>query len=147
MPEAPGYEEGFARSMALIESWGKRAQDQVVQAESMQRELEAMQVSVSSPKGEVTVTVDHTGLLRGISFSDRAEGLTAAGLSRVIMASVRAALDQLQAQVSALAERHFAGDHRTGYGDTLAESITTQYSTALSSPLAAYRAREDDVRS
>lgn len=141
-PPVPDYEEGFARSMALIDSWGARAQAQVAQAESMQRQIEALRVVVTSPREEVTVTLDHSGLLQDITFTDRAAGLTAGGLSRLVLATVRSALDRLGERVAqiAAAERDDAG--LSPYADDLSASLSAQYSAALTGPLAAYRTQD-----
>jgi DNA-binding protein YbaB len=137
MPQTPDFEAGFEESMALIDSWGRRAQEQVERAESMRRHVDSLQVSRWSPGREVRVTLASSGLLVDVEFDERAQLRTAAVLSRAVLTALRGAMDDLRSRVSEIAADH---DGQDG----MAASLVASYDRALSEPLAEYRPGDDD---
>ncbi|MEP7766158.1 YbaB/EbfC family nucleoid-associated protein [Sanguibacter sp. 25GB23B1] len=135
-PQMPDTDASYEASLALIESWGRRAQEQVESAEALERDVTALRVSRWSPGRTVRVTLDNAGLLTDIEFADAARSRSAAALSREALTALRGAMDDLQARVAEVAADH-AGT------DGLASTLVTSYDRTLSAPLTEYRPTDD----
>jgi YbaB/EbfC DNA-binding family protein len=79
-------------------------------------------VTERSPDGVVTVTVDNDGLLTGLTFSDRAQGMRPAALSAAVMACVHTARGKIGAHIERIVRdtgvddetaTHFIADYRS----------------------------------
>lgn len=128
----PDYEAGYQASQALIESWGRRAQEQVERATAMQHAMERLSVTRWSPGREVRVTIDSAGLLQDVEFTEASRTRSAARLSRLLLTALHAATEDLRAGVAQVAAEH-AGP------DDLARTLVAEYDSALVAPLAAMR--------
>lgn len=93
------YEAAYARGAA---------------AERLQTALQAAGGSASSPRGEVKATVSAAGLLTDLQISQRGLDLGAAGLSRLIKATVRGALLDLAERLADAVEESDAGQVGAG---------------------------------
>lgn len=129
----PDYEAGYQASQALLDSWSRRAQEQVARADALQRDMDRLSVTRWSPGREVRVTLDSAGLLQDVEFTEAARSRSAAGLSRLVLTALRAATEELGARAQEVAAEHVGPDG-------LASSMAAQYSSALSGPIVALTA-------
>lgn len=81
-----------------IGSWARHLRDKARRATETRQRVEAVQVTESSPRGEVTITVDSQGIPTRVRFSDRSR-LSGAELSALFMTVLREAQSKLAAQV------------------------------------------------
>jgi hypothetical protein len=123
---------GGNATSAQIEEWGEQGRRQVEAANALQHSIEQVTACVWSPGREVCVTVDHSGQLRDIIFSERAERTSTLRLSGIVTTTIRRALAELQSTVVVQVARDAAGE-----GSPLALSVENQYRSAFGSPLAA----------
>ena len=72
-------------AIARIEQQVAEAQVRAVQAQQVQADIDAVRASATSPRREVTVTVDAAGRLAGIRLADAAYELRTDGLERLIV--------------------------------------------------------------
>lgn len=93
----------------MIADLEAKARDLARRAQQVQDGIRAVEATVSSPDGWVTVTVAPNGALRDISFSLPAEGASDAALGAVVMATVRRARAEVAQQVAAVVEPEFGG--------------------------------------
>lgn len=71
-------------------------------AERARDALAALEVTLTSRDGAVSVTVDHAGVLRRLVLSERAEALTRTQLAAAVLATARAAHDEAGHRVAAV---------------------------------------------
>lgn len=102
--------------------------------ERLQAEL-ATTASATSMDGGVTVAVSSAGLLEDVRLSQRTLALGARGLSRVLMSTLREALENLQHEVEAAAVRADAG--------AVGSATVTEVRAALAGPINALTPDED----
>ncbi|GAA3809380.1 YbaB/EbfC family nucleoid-associated protein [Cellulomonas soli] len=125
-PEAPrGPLHDASEAFALLDAWDRQGRDQVARANAIQSRLQALRVSVWSPGHEVAVTVDHTGLVVDLEFTDRALDRGPAALGETITRTARSALEQLAVQ----AEEQVVD--AVGEGDALGRSAIAHYRSSL----------------
>jgi len=124
-------EAGFAAAMAQIDEWSAASQRQLALAQTMQRSIEQLSVTVWSSRREVCVTVDHAGQLSDVVFEDRALVTSPLELGRVVTTTIHRALAELEAKVVQVA-RATAGE-----GSALALSVEHEYRAAFAGPLSA----------
>ena len=125
------FADGLATALAQIEEWGEQSRRQVEAANALQHSIEQVTASVWSPGREVCVTVDHSGQLHDITFSERAERTSTLRLSGIVTTTIRRALAELQSTVAQVAR------DTVGEGSPLALSVENQYRSSFESSLAA----------
>jgi DNA-binding protein YbaB len=113
--------DAHTAALAQIDSWVAQARRQEAAALALQHRIEAIRVERWSPRGELRVVVDHSGLLRDVELTDAAMRTGAAALSRLLMATVREARALLRdAVVEASLDEH-------GRPTALGRSLTAEY--------------------
>jgi len=76
---------GADAAIARVEEQVAAAQARAAQAQQVQADIDAVRASATSPRREVTVTVDATGRLAGVRLSDAAYDLRPDALGRLIV--------------------------------------------------------------
>lgn len=127
--------EAFLGALEKIDAIVEQAEANVQRAEALQQSLDALTVVRRSPGREVEVCLDSTGRLTDVTFTTKAEDCTPALLSRIILTTIRSAMDDLREHVH---EATLAG----GHPDAAAEHVRAEYDRNLSTPLARFRGSE-----
>ena len=90
---------------AQLDHWERQSREQVARSRRVSAAVQAVRVTRSSPGREVTVTVDHAGLLVDLQVSERTLLLDPRVVGRLITATNRSALGALgDAVAEALAD-------------------------------------------
>lgn len=94
-------------------SFEARVAEQTRRALDLSVRLEAADVTVSSPGGELTVRVDSAGGLADLVFHPEADSLPRDELARLVLATSRRAQARLASQVSELVAGVYGSDSGT----------------------------------
>ncbi|MFE1646752.1 YbaB/EbfC family nucleoid-associated protein [Microbacterium sp. P01] len=86
------------------------AQARAAKAQAMRSDIEAVRGVASSPRREVTITVDASGRLAGVELADSAYDLSARELGRLIVETSNDAQRKAGEQALALAAEAFGED-------------------------------------
>lgn len=86
------------------------AAERAERAQQVKVEIDAVRGRGRSPRGEVVVEVDASGMLRDVRLTDDAMVLRADELSRFVLDAARAAQRDAGAQAVAIAEESFGED-------------------------------------
>ena len=78
-----------------IEDWAARAERQTALTGELGERLQRARASAESPRGEVVVTVDHSGGLADLRLTDQAMRHSARELSEIILVTSRHAQARL----------------------------------------------------
>ncbi|MEV7694597.1 YbaB/EbfC family nucleoid-associated protein [Microbacterium sp. NPDC089189] len=138
-PEVAGVPEDIQRLVDEHRAQYARAAEQGAAAERVQqRWAETGGASATSLRGEVTVRVGPAGLLEDVRIQQRGLDLGAAGLSRLLTATLRQALVNL--------EESAAEDVAEADGGAVGGAMLAEIRTGLAGPLTALRGDESDLR-
>lgn len=96
--------------IARIEQQVAEAQDRAAQAEQVQADVDAVRASATSPRREVTVTVDATGRLAGIRLADAAYDLRTDALEKLIVETANRAQRVAGEQALEISRAAFGAD-------------------------------------
>jgi DNA-binding protein YbaB len=96
--------------IARVQEQVAQAQERAQAAQQMRAEVEAVRGTATSPRRELTVTVDASGRLVNVDVSDAALDLRAKDLGRLIVETAAAAQRDAGAQAMAVASRAFGAD-------------------------------------
>ncbi|MFF2054031.1 YbaB/EbfC family nucleoid-associated protein [Leifsonia sp. NPDC058194] len=94
-------------AVARIEEQIAEAQERARRAGEVRQQIEALRGSATSPRRELTVTVDAGGRLLAVDLTDAAYRLAARDLGRLIVETANAAQRQAGAQAVAAASEAF----------------------------------------
>lgn len=97
-------------AIARIEQQVADAQDRAAQAEQVQADIDAVRASATSPRREVTVTVDATGRLAGIRLADAAYDLRTDALEKLIVETANRAQRVAGEQALEISRAAFGAD-------------------------------------
>jgi hypothetical protein len=95
-----------SEAFALLAAWERQGTDQVARAQAVAAAVQSVRVVQWSPGREVSVTLDHAGLLVDLEVTERALATSPLALSRIVTATAAAALrrlpDEQQSAVTAV---------------------------------------------
>lgn len=97
-------------ALARIQRDIMAAQDRAVRAQEVRTRIDAVRGVGRSPRGEVRVEVDASGMLRDLELTDAAMDLRPTDLARLITDAARAAQRDAGARSVALAQDAFGED-------------------------------------
>jgi DNA-binding protein YbaB len=108
-----------------LRSFERRAEEQVQRTLQLSAELEAAEVTVLSPNGEVTVRVNSAGGLADLQFHSKSDRLSRDELARVVLSTSRRAQAKLVERVGEItASMYGAG---SGTAAFVSEAYTSRY--------------------
>ena len=123
---------GFIDALADIDAIVARAEANLEQATALQTALGSLTVTRRSPGREVEVTLNSDGRLADIVFTAKAQDCTPALLTRIILTTVRSAMDEIGARAEEVLSE-------VGQDGPASARIRAEYEHNLAAPLARYR--------
>jgi hypothetical protein len=98
------------RAVARIEEQIAEAQERARRATEVRQRIEALRGSATSPRRELTVTVDASGRLAAVDLTDAAYRLSPRDLGRLLVETANAAQRQAGAKALEVASEAFGAD-------------------------------------
>ncbi|MCU7725291.1 YbaB/EbfC family nucleoid-associated protein [Actinoplanes sp. KI2] len=116
----------------VLGSFEARVEAQTRLSLQLSAELEAAEVTLRSPNGEVTVRVDSAGGLSDLRFHPEAEAVSREELARIVLATSRQAQAKLADRVGELVSSIYGSDSSTAAFVT--DAYTSRYPHAEDEP-------------
>jgi hypothetical protein len=109
-----GFDGGLDEASEWVRTWADHIGERAASAQRMAHDVAAITATVRDSSGDITVTVDSTGMLTRLDLADRVRNRTGAELAADIMATVRQAQADLTAKISAVVAATVGTDSVTG---------------------------------
>ncbi len=109
-----GVDGGLDEASEWVRTWADQIGEQAASAQRMANDVAAITATVRDSSGDITVTVDSTGMLTRLDLTDRIRNRTGAELAADIMATLRQAQADLTAKVSSVVAATVGADSVTG---------------------------------
>ena len=112
--ERGGFDRDLEQASEWVRTWADQIGERAASAQRMASEVAAISATARDRSGDITVTVDSTGMLTRLELTDGARTRTGAQLAADIMATVRQAQADLSAKVGSVVAATVGADSAAG---------------------------------
>jgi DNA-binding protein YbaB len=128
--------------LTAVEEAGRQAEERLAKYEDMQKEIQQLEVTATSPDRNVTVVAGPNGSVKDLRLTDDALRASAQTLSRTVLATLQSASAESARRMAEIVQ-YYAGD-RVNLVERIAATQETVFGRQEQSPPEETRPRYDD---